>query len=159
MLGLLHGQRFLSVWKETQMIIDSYKLMSAMVDKNMSFEDLANGIGMSSATVYRVVNTGRTTPRTFCKLATVLGLDPEEVILQKSAPKPYLPKPQMDVDAIEEILKEKGLNYTDLANGLGISRQAVWKKVHGVRPRRQAVKEIAKLLEVEPNAIVKGEWI
>ena len=141
------------------MIIDGYKILGAMVDKNMSFEDVANEIGMSSATVYRTVNTGRTTPRTLGKLAVVLGLNIEDVILQKSAPKPYLPKPQMDVDAIEEILKEKGLKYTDLANGLGISRQAVWKKVHGARPRRQAIKQIAELLEVEPNAITKGEWI
>lgn len=138
------------------LVINKAALMNAMVSQEMSFKELAEKAGVSLGTLYYISRVGRGTPRIIGKMVHALNIDPKEVVLYDDKPSARAVKPQIDVEAVEDIMKAKKIRYSDLAGWMGISKQAMWKRVHGVRPRMRSIRELAELLEVEPNEITKG---
>ncbi|MFC5046316.1 helix-turn-helix domain-containing protein [Aquimarina hainanensis] len=54
---------------------------------------------------------------------------------------------------IKEICKEKGLKLPDLAKRLGISRQALSKRINN-NPTIESLSEIAEILKVDPIELI-----
>lgn len=64
------------------MVIDSLKLRSKITGKGLTYETLAEKIGMTKTTIFNVVNKGDTKVSTLLKICNALGCAMDDVVIK-----------------------------------------------------------------------------
>jgi DNA-binding Xre family transcriptional regulator len=69
--------------KNKIMVIDSLKLKSKIVRKGLTYETLAESVGVTKTTIFNVVNKGDTKVSTLLKICNALGCLLDDVVIKE----------------------------------------------------------------------------
>ena len=128
--------------------------------KGISQKDFADKVGFSNATISHYI-TGKSIPssKKLQEIASALDVSPLVFFGDVDEYVPYLNSTQNSFsDALEKLMAQKGVNQSQLANAIGVSRQAVSMYIKGkMFPSFDIVMSIAQYLQVPITELIKEE--
>lgn len=131
-----------------------------MYHNRISAREIARQEGMNVIHLGQILRHGMCNYNTAAKIAKVLGLPVEQVILKKVRKKVYYQKVRwatIDVEKVVKIMNQKGISEEGLCDRYGCTRQNIWYLLNPTRGpvKMRTAEALADALGVGVEEIVK----
>lgn len=134
-------------------------LKCILARKNITQGELAQKAGLTSATITHYI-TGRSTPthKNIMKIADCLGVSPQVFYVDANECMPYIGKTKDNLPTnLKRLIDERKITQSQIANEIGVSRQAVSLYVNGTQfPSQSVLEAIANYFGVTPDDLMSN---
>lgn len=130
-----------------------------MYHQEISVSKLADRAGYAREYLGKVIRSGESTEDMAEKIAGVLGLSYEAVLLPVEPTNSLRKSKRVDLnyEAVRRIMRVQKVSVKDVAQKMGMSYQAVYYILQCRTPQRSGVEKLAAALGVEPEEIIKED--